>query len=149
MSCPHRGKENPLAKTTLSRMRHLTAIRGSDSLSVAKQDEGFRDGDVSGAFFFCRYGSFGVFRVRGSRNFTAFERRVDFWELIDEIGTEIWVVPIIDRKSDLVLGTLDARDLLAVVALDNVRCWSLRPAYQGLQDAPEPSIARQGWESRV
>jgi hypothetical protein len=52
MSLPHSGKENALVKTTPSHSRDLTANCGSDSLSVAKHNRGFRDGDVSGAFSF-------------------------------------------------------------------------------------------------
>src|SRR6266702_1342166 len=53
MSLPHRGKGNWFAKTTPSLTRHLTAIRGSDSLSVAKLDKrGLPDGNVWGPFSF-------------------------------------------------------------------------------------------------
>jgi hypothetical protein len=66
MSLPQLGKENLLAETTIkSRMKLLTAIRESDSLSVAKLEEkGFRN-SVSGAFFFCLVCSWFVFTGRG------------------------------------------------------------------------------------
>lgn len=48
--CLSLGKENPLAETTPKR---LTPIRGSVILWVRIQRRGFRNGDVTGAFFFC------------------------------------------------------------------------------------------------
>lgn len=78
MSLPLQGKGSRLVKTTPSRTRHLTAIRGSDSLSVAKQTrEGFRT-ETFGGLFFCRYESFFVLRERGLRIGAASKRRVDF-----------------------------------------------------------------------
>src|SRR5579875_245227 len=149
MSLPQLGKGNLLAKMTPSRMRHLTAIRGSDSLSVAKQDEGFRDGDVSGAFFFCRYGSFRVLRVRGSRICAALERRIDLGQLIDEIRSEVGGVTIVDREADLILCTLDARNLLSIVRFDDMCRRLLRTADQGLQHPFESGVTRAGQKSRI
>ena len=45
------GKEKLLAKTTPSVTRRLTVIRGSGNLRCHTTEKGFRDGDVSGAFF--------------------------------------------------------------------------------------------------
>ena len=47
MSLPQLGKENLLAELT----RLLTVIRGSAILCFARTREGFRGGDVPGAFF--------------------------------------------------------------------------------------------------
>lgn len=78
MSLPLQGKGNRLAKTAPSLTRHLTAIRGSDSLSVAKQTrEGFRTETSWGPFLLplwilSRIGE------RGLRIGAASKRRVDF-----------------------------------------------------------------------
>ena len=53
-------------------------------------------------------------------------------------------MPIVDGESDLILRALDARDLLAVVSFDNVRCELLRTANQGFQQPLEASLTRRG-----
>ena len=50
MSLPRQGKEKLPAKTAPKR---LTVIRGSVILRAPAQRRGFRNGDVTGAFFFC------------------------------------------------------------------------------------------------
>ena len=88
MSLPLQGKENLLAKTTPSLTRHLTAIRGSDSLSVAKQTERASGRKRLGAFSFAAIESLFVLRERGLRIGAASKRGIDLWQLFDQVTAE-------------------------------------------------------------
>jgi hypothetical protein len=62
MSLPQLGKENPLAETAIKSLCDLTAIRESDSLSVAKLEEKASGTPFRGPFFFSRVCSWFVLR---------------------------------------------------------------------------------------
>ena len=68
---------------------------------IATDEKGFRDGDVSGALFFCRIAAPGWgLRKTELRQYAHFESRVDLGQFRDEILRELIVEFIVDDESD-------------------------------------------------